>query len=202
MALPLRWARRLVFVSLLVVVATGCPRSPTVLGVVIDQSDVTLAVGEALRFTAAVEVLHGASTALTWVSSDTSVLSIDGNGQAVAVGVGEARVSATSVANVDRSDAVTVSVRQATLALDPPAALLLPGEERTFTALISGADALALRWRATGGSVSGEGSVITYTAPAEPGNHRITVASSADPDAMATAYVTVAADAEQQRGRR
>ena len=114
MVLPLRWALRLVFVSLLVVVATGCPRNPTVLGVVIDQSDVTLAVGETLRFTATVEVLHGASTALTWASSDTSVLSIDSNGQAVAVGVGEARVSATSEANVNRSDTVTVSDRQAT----------------------------------------------------------------------------------------
>src|SRR5690606_27346863 len=49
----------------------------------------------------------------------------------------------------------------------------------------------AVTWEASGGTIAGDGSVITYTAPVVPGEYTVTARSVVDPTKSATAIVAV-----------
>ena len=87
----------------------GGPGSVT--SVSIDQSDVALGVGEQVTLSATVTAHGGASTAVTWSSSDPSVLSIDsGSGVATGSSEGSASITAASVADPTVLDTMPVTV--------------------------------------------------------------------------------------------
>lgn len=79
---------------------------------------------------------------------------------------------------------------EVSVSLSPKSATLAPGESRDFTAEVSGSDA-GVRWRASGGSVAGEGLTVTYTPPAEAGDYTLSATSVADESASASAIITV-----------
>lgn len=83
---------------------------PAVLGVSIDQGDVDLRVGEAMTFSVAVTTTGGASSEVTWSSSDVSVVAIDpDSGEATAVDEGRAIITAISAFDASRDDTVSAS---------------------------------------------------------------------------------------------
>ena len=107
--------RRWLFVFALVVivlVVLGCSSrtTPAVSEVVIEQGDVVLVVGQTVELSVTVRAVGGASTEVTWVSSDEAVATVSGAGVVTGVAEGEATVVATSAFDDSRSASVTVTV--------------------------------------------------------------------------------------------
>lgn len=63
-----------------------------VTSVSIDFTDVTLKIGESFRLTAEVLPLNATDKSVTWISSNTSVVTVDENGMLTAVGSGSAAI--------------------------------------------------------------------------------------------------------------
>lgn len=63
-----------------------------VTGISLDFTDVTLKIGENFRLTAEVLPLNATDKSVTWISSNTSVVTVDENGMLTAVGSGSAAV--------------------------------------------------------------------------------------------------------------
>lgn len=92
-------------VTLLVNDETGSPDTatalitvlaPAVTSVTVELEAAELYVGQSVKATAVVAAVGGASEAVTWSSTDTSVLTVSETGLVTAVGEGEAEVVATS----------------------------------------------------------------------------------------------------------
>lgn len=65
------------------------------------------------------------------------------------------------------------------------------GARRTLTATVSGTDDERLAWSASGGTLEGSGTTVTYVAPDDAGTYQVTASSVADASASDTATVTV-----------
>lgn len=66
--------------------------SEPVTSVSLDYTDVTLKIGDTLRLTAEILPLNATDKSVTWISSNTSVVTVDENGLLTAVGSGNAAV--------------------------------------------------------------------------------------------------------------
>ena len=172
-----------------------------VLSVTIEPRDVWLLLGSSRQLTAAVEATGEASNEVTWSSSSTWVASVSDDGLVTGHRSGEVTITARSVFDSTVSDSVTTTVASASLSLDTPAVAMVVGEERTFTAEVTGVDHLDVVWHATGGTVSVDGLSATFTAPDEPGDHLVVVASREFPQLSASAFVTVLPTAERAQER-
>lgn len=82
----------------------------SVVSVEIEQPDQTIAVGDTVPLSAKVTVLGGASTAVTWSSSDADVATVSASGVVEGVSDGVATITATSVGSPTRTDTVQVTV--------------------------------------------------------------------------------------------
>ena len=80
------------------------------------------------------------------------------------------------------------------ITLVPSSVQLAPGETFEFVANVSGTDNTNVTWEMTGGSVSGSGPAVTYTAPTLIGTYTLTAISLADPSRKASATVEVAGE--------
>lgn len=79
------------------------------------------------------------------------------------------------------------------VSISPTSVSLPPGGSTSFTATVSNASNTGVTWSADGGgTVSGTGNTVTYTAPAAAGTYHVTATSEQDPSKSATAVVTVA----------
>jgi aqualysin 1 len=97
---------------LLYTLAGSAAVDPAVLSVTINEGDQTLSVGSSFAFTATVVVEGGASSDVTWSSSDEDVASVTANGVVTAHTPGSAVITATSAVTGGPSDTVTVTVRE------------------------------------------------------------------------------------------
>lgn len=70
---------------------------------------------------------------------------------------------------------------------------MMPKRTRDFTATVTGTDDPRVMWSTTGGTISGSGTTIGYTAPSILGVYELTATSTADPAARAAATVRVVA---------
>lgn len=77
------------------------------------------------------------------------------------------------------------------ITIDPKTATLEAGGTQTFTATVTGTGNTGVTWQASGGTITGAGATVTYTAPGQPGSFTVTATSVADPSRRATATVTV-----------
>lgn len=78
------------------------------------------------------------------------------------------------------------------LALEPGAVEVPVGASVVFTATLEPDDpGAALMWQAEAGSLAGDGWVVTYTAPDEPGEYALSVSLAERDEVVATATVTV-----------
>lgn len=82
------------------------------------------------------------------------------------------------------------AVRGVTLV--PGGAVMLAGESRQFGGVVSGTDNRTVVWSVTGGTIDEDSpSLMTYTAPAEPGTYTITAQLAEDPAIVSTGTVRV-----------
>ena len=84
--------------------------APTISSVTVTPIGISLAVGATQQLKADVMGSGDYSTAVTWKSSDGSVLTVDANGLVTAKAAGTATVTATSTADASKSGIVTVKV--------------------------------------------------------------------------------------------
>src|SRR5581483_12491384 len=66
-------------------------------------------------------------------------------------------------------------------------------QTQSLTAIVSGTLLNEVTWSVSGGTITGTGNVVTYTAPAVPGSYTATATSVADPTKSATAAIDVTA---------
>ena len=100
-----------------------------------------LAPGQSIAFEAVYDTRLAESSDVTWESSDTSVLTVDGNGLVTAVGVGEAAITVTDRVRSSLFDVSPVQVRavpEATgIELSASSLTLIPGNDVFVNALLS-----------------------------------------------------------------
>lgn len=77
------------------------------------------------------------------------------------------------------------------LTLTPSSVELAPGETLEFVASVSGVSNPNVSWEMTGGTVAGNGPVVTYTAPTLIGTYTLTAISQADPTRSTSATIEV-----------
>ena len=93
------------------------------------------------------------------------------------------------------TDDIRLEILHAGVAVAPASVTLEPLSSHDFTATVTGVADTSVTWDASCGSISGSGSTVTYTAPAsvpDPPTCQVTATSHADPNASASAVVTVA----------
>ncbi len=110
-------ARLIAAVTVVTLIACGSPPpGNTVTSVTIDGGDRSIVLGDAPTLTATVEVTGNASPAVIWTSSNTTVGTIDLNGTITSLATGTTSITATSAADVTKSDVIALTI-------NPPGAL-------------------------------------------------------------------------------
>ena len=75
--------------------------------------------------------------------------------------------------------------------IEPTEVALAAGGDVQFRATVTRSKNTAVRWTATNGTISGAGSLVTFTAPSQAGDYLVTVISEADATKTASAVVHV-----------
>lgn len=170
--------------------------SPRVTTVSISPATATMVVGDQQQFTATVNVVNGASTAVAWTSSNAAIASVSSSGQVQAVTVGSVNITATSSFDATKSAtaAVTVNPKPAvvSVAISPSAPTIIVGQNLPLTATVSvvGGASTAVTWSSSNASIASVTSAGVLTGVAA-GNASITATSVADATKSATAPVVV-----------
>lgn len=130
--------RPTLYLTLLLAAAlAACSSAPTGVTVVeIVGGDRALEPGDQTLLSAYVVASAGNATTVTWSSNDDSVATVSSDGTLVAMVVGTATVTATSVADTSKTDSITVTV-----ATDPASPQTVPA---TYAAAEGTEPALAL----------------------------------------------------------
>lgn len=81
--------------------------------------------------------------------------------------------------------------KSGTITLNPTAATVAPGASIAFTATVSGASNTALDWTASGGTITGSGTVAEYTAGTTAGSYAVTAALAGSGSAAAVSAKAV-----------
>lgn len=97
-----------------ITVTVSVATTPAVTSVTIDQGNQVLAAGATAPLSVTVSAVGGASSDVTWSSSDTNIATVTATGATTAtltaVAKGSATITATSVFDTSKSDAITVTV--------------------------------------------------------------------------------------------
>lgn len=101
--------RLVAYLFLTALISCAVPATSGVASVTIDGGDRNVELGESLTLTATVEAVGGGSEVI-WTSSDESVATVDEMGVVGTLAVGTSRITATSSADANKSDTITVTV--------------------------------------------------------------------------------------------
>lgn len=163
---------------------------PPPVTVTITPASATVNAGETQSFTAT--VTHATNPAVTWSATGGT---ITGAGATITFAAplegGPYQVTARSVADPARSATATVTVRAIAVTVSPAAVTIGAGGTQEFTATVSNSTSASVTWSATGGTIAGTGTTITYTAPATGGSYTVRAASTVDPSKSGSASATV-----------
>lgn len=171
----------------------------SVTSVVINQDDFSIAVGDSVTLTAAVEADGGASTDVDWASSDEGVASVDAaTGEVTGVAAGTAVITATSAFDASVSDSVTVTVSTdsvdavLSVVIDQTSQNLEVGDTLQLTATVTavGAASEEVTWTSDNAAVASVDAAGLVTAVAE-GTASITATSVFDATRSDSITITV-----------
>jgi len=156
-----------IFLLTLLIACGDSAPSTSVVGVTITGGDRTLAVGQSVEFSAEVAVTGGASTSLTWTSSNDSVSSVSTTGLVEAKAPGSTVITAASTHDASKSDSVTVTVAEATLSTGTISGTITVGPRTTAagTGLRAATDRLELPHSALGDAPFVPGEIIVGFVP-------------------------------------
>ncbi|WNS41557.1 Ig-like domain-containing protein [Paenibacillus sp. MMS20-IR301] len=176
---------------------------PAVTSVSVNPVTASLKQGESTQLTATVAAVGGASTAVTWSSSNAGKVAVSAAGKvtvAADAAPGVYTITAASAYDNSKSAAAVITVSYApainSVSVSPAAASLMQGESRQLTGTVEavGGAATTLTWASsdTGNkvAVSSTGNV-TVAPDAVPGDYTITAASAADTTKTGTSVITV-----------
>lgn len=170
---------------------------PRVLSVNINPASATLSTGGTQQFSATVVGDPGASTAVTWRSSQPAIASVSSNGLVTAMSAGSATIIAVSVGDTTRQATASVTVLSpVSVSVSPASASITSGQsvQLSPTVIAPGGQSTGVTYVSSNpgvasvnfsGLVSGLGQ----------GSAVITVRSVADTSRTATAAITVSAPA-------
>jgi subtilisin family serine protease len=155
--------------------------------VFVSPKALTLTTGYTHTFTVTVFAPAG-NTAVAWTASDGTITQ-DGTYTAPET-AGTYTVTATSQEDPSQSSAATVTVvYPVSVSVQPKVVALTAGGIQTFAVSVAGgAGNTAVRWMASGGSITQGG---VYTAPATPGTYAVAAISQEDPYKSDTASIMV-----------
>jgi len=177
---------------------TTSPNGKSVSSVSISPPSASMAVGTTVTFAVTVAANGGASTAVTWVTSNSSVATVAPSGDATAVvtavGPGTATISAISSFDATKQGtaAITVVAGVRSVNITPATLTLQKGRTAKFSATVS-ADAgvvTGVTWTSSNTGVATIGTDGTLTAVGN-GTATITAKSTADASKTATAAITI-----------
>jgi CSLREA domain-containing protein len=160
----------------------------------VSPSTAELDAGAQATFTAS--VANSADTGVTWsadggtIVGDTASATITWRAP---VGAGSYTLTARSTADPDQSAQATVGVAPVVVSVTGNTAPVPAGGTRAVRASVQGAVDSTVVWTASGGTIAGTGSDVTWQAPAEGGSYAITATSVLDPTASASLDLTVEA---------
>jgi plastocyanin len=163
--------------------------------ITLSPSAVRLEPGDTLEFTATVSGPQ--NQAVRWEATAGEVA---GTGTTVTYTappeVGNYTLTVISQADPELRASASIEVVEngggVSITLEPSSVRIIPAGTQEFTAAVVGLADTSVLWEVTGGSVSGTGATVTYTAPAEEGIYTLTATSQADPNLSATATIDVA----------
>lgn len=188
-----------VYASIYVTVTSSGGSSPTVSSVSVSPSSLSLDLNgtKTGTLTATVSGTNNPSQAVTWFSSNTSVVTVSASGVVTAKATGNATVTATSQADGTKSGTCTVTVSDSTVhvtgvSLNKNSTSLTVGETETLTATVSPNNATNknVTWSSSNTSIAtvSNGQISAMAT----GNAIITVTTT-DGSYTATCTVTVSA---------
>lgn len=156
----------------------------------LDQTSLSLNVGESVTLTATVLPEYATDKTVTWTSSNTSVATVDSNGKVKAIAGGSTTITATA-GGVSASCTVTVTVPVTSISLNKTELTLKIGESETLVATVSPSNASnkSVSWKSENTNVATVNQSGKVTA-VEEGTAKITVTTK-DGSKKATCVVTV-----------
>lgn len=171
---------------------TTAPPEPV--SVSLSPTTVAVNAGGTQNFTAT--VINATNTAVTWSATGGT---INGSGATATFTApldgGPYTVTATSVEDNTKKASATVTVNAVAVALSPATATIPAGGTQQFTVTVNNTSNTTVTWTATGGTIDGTGSTVTYTAPATGGSYTVRATSVFDPTKSGTAAATVSSAA-------
>lgn len=113
--------------------------APTISSISITPVDLTLAIGINQQFTATATYSDGSSqdlaSGVTWISSSSSVASIDGSGIATTAGAGQTTITATVGSLSDTTTVTVVPAHLISIDVEPKAVSIALGTDQQFSAV-------------------------------------------------------------------
>ena len=182
--------------AIVTVTPAVAPPPPTQVTVSVSPASATIANGSTLILVATVS--GTTNTTITWTATSGTIIGSGTTATYIAPATGSgATIIATSGDPSGASGSATLTFtapptkQSVSITMLPTQQTMPGGSTQSFTATVSGAVDTSVTWSATGGTISGTGSTITYTAPLIHGSYTITATANADPNQSAFATVTV-----------
>jgi uncharacterized protein YjdB len=167
---------------------------PVVRDIDVQPTALSVFPGETRALTASVTADAGLSNQVTWKSSNPAVATVSASGGVTGVTAGTALITATAVSDSTRTATSLITVRTSpSVTVSPAAFTLALNETKTFAATVSVPAGLsnAVTWTSADPSIATVNSSGVVTGVGF-GATSITATSVADPNAKATAAITVA----------
>ncbi len=161
-------------------------------GLAIDKDDQTICIGDTVTLSASPVPATSTAGEITWESSDDSIAEVDENGVVRGIGRGTATITARGSLGFSDSITVKVVIPLTDLSISASDTTLNVGQQATFTAVITPADATEItqKWRSGNHYIATVNQDGVVTAVGE-GTTEIYVSAS---DRIASQTVTVFAD--------
>ncbi len=167
---------------------------PVIRNIVVSPATAELGIGQSRTFTAAVTADQGASTAITWSSSDPAVASVNAQGEVTAIALGTVTIRARAVADTTREGTATLTVtpRPVIVTLGTSVLGLTVGRSATLSAVVTADPGLptGVQWTSRNSSIASVTDQGVVTAHAI-GTTYVVASAVADPARQDSARVTV-----------
>ncbi len=164
------------------------------IAVSVSPTVATVGVGASRAIVATVTSKNGSSTAVTWQSSNPSIVVVSADGVVTGVAIGTADVTAISVSDITQRATSTVTVAAAvrSLTVSPGATSLLPGQSVQLvpTVIADAPLSTAVSYRSANNAVATVSATGLVTAVAD-GSTSVVVTSIADTTWRSTVLVSV-----------
>jgi uncharacterized protein YjdB len=170
-----------------------------VINVTVLPNTANIAIGATQQFTATISNLVNQS--VSWKSDNESVATVSQTGLVTAITAGTASITATSIVEPSKNSSAMITVRDSIL-VTPTAVKLAVNQTQIFTASVLGLNNTNVTWSVTPTTsttlVTGATNSTISFSSSKPGNYVLTATSLENPSKMATANITVEAEAGVQ----